>query len=196
MIYTGRLILRKMPMNLNSTFRFISFTNFTTAVFSIMLWSCAVSTPTDLESMTYLTTWLPGGKVTLSNGEYRQPVAPGSASEIIIKLTGNSVFGDINGNKIGAVILTTDSGGSGTFYDLALLLREGGKWVNTDSLLLGDRVRISKMEIKDAVISVTLITHGPQDPMCCPTARVTKRFNVNGTKLKQLNDADESPTKN
>ena len=137
----------------------------------------------DLGSMTFLSTWFPSGKVTLSRGEYREPAAPDSASEIMVKLSDKKVFGVINGRQSGAAVLITDPGGSGTFYDLALLSKEAEGWVNRDISFLGDRVKIHTIEIKNNEIVVAMTTHGPSDPMCCPTLEVKKRFAVQEDRL-------------
>ncbi|MGE5301350.1 MAG: META domain-containing protein [Acidobacteriota bacterium] len=78
----------------------------------------------DLGSMTFLSSWFPSGKVTLSHGKYREPAVPGSASEIIVQLSDQKAFGMVNGRKTGGVVTLASTGGTGTFYDLALLLRE------------------------------------------------------------------------
>jgi heat shock protein HslJ len=146
----------------------------------------------DLESMTFLSTWFPSGKVTLSHGEYRGPAAPGSASEIVVKLTEKSVFGFIDGREAGAVVLVTDPGGSGTFYDLALLTKEAEGWVNTDTVLLGDRVKVHSVGIENDAIVVTMTAHGPNDPMCCPTREVKKRFAVQENRLVPVAEGERT----
>ena len=118
--------------------------------------------------------------MTLSHGEYREPAAPGSASEIIVKLSDNKVFGMVNGRETGAAVIFTSTGGTGTFYDLALLSREAEGWVNADTVLLGDRVMVHSVEIKNDHIVVIMTTHGPHDFMCCPTIGVKRRFAIEG----------------
>jgi len=141
------------------------------------------SASVDLESMTFLSTWFPSRKVTLSLGEYREPAAPGSASEIVVRLSDMKAFGMIAGKEEGVVVLVTSTAGSGTFYDLALLTKEPGGWVNTDTVPLGDRVKVHSVEIENDEIVVAMTTHGPDDPMCCPTLEVKKRFAVRGNRL-------------
>jgi len=137
----------------------------------------------DLGSMTFLSTWVSSGRVTLSKGEFRQPVVPGSASEIIVRLTDKRVFGLVNGRQTGAVILATSTGGTGTFYELGLLTKEAEGWVNTNVAYLGDRVNVHSLEIQDNGFVIAMTTQGPEDPMCCPTLRVTKRFTVQEKRL-------------
>ena len=137
----------------------------------------------DLESLTYLSTWFPSGRVKLSHGEFRESAAPGSASEVVVKLGEQRAFGVVHGEETGAVILLTQAGGTGTFYDLGLLSKGMEGWVNTDMVLLGDRVRVLSIEIRDDTIDLIMITHGQGDPICCPTLQVTKRFAVQGNRL-------------
>jgi len=137
----------------------------------------------DLESMAFLSSWFPSGRVTLSHGEYREPAAPGSASNIIVRLSDKGVFGLIQGKETGAVVLVTSTGGTGTFYDLALLSKEAEGWVNTDTFFLGDRVQVHSVEVENNDIVIAMTTHGSVDPMCCPTLEVKKRFAVQGNRL-------------
>ena len=104
------------------------------------------------------------------------------------------MFGLINAKEIGAVVLVTDPGGSGTFHDLALLTKEAAGWMNTDTVLLGDRVKVRSIEVTGDTIILKMKTHGPGDPMCCPSAAVVKRFAVKENRLVPV--ADVAPEKN
>lgn len=77
----------------------------------------------DLESLVLRSSVFSDEPVTLIHGEYRAPAAPGSASEVIIRLTDKRVFGVLDGKPTGALIVATSTGGTGTFYELALLLK-------------------------------------------------------------------------
>ena len=72
-----------------------------------------------LENATYPVEQAKNGHAALLDGEYRQEIAPGSASEIIVRVVGFT-FGDLDGDGVqdAAILLTVDSGGSGTFYYL------------------------------------------------------------------------------
>jgi len=139
--------------------------------------------PADPASMTYRSPWLEAGQVTLVQGVYRAPAAPGSAAALVVRLTDRQAFGTLAGTEAGAVVLVTQTGGTGTFYDLALLAPERNGWVNSDVVPLGDRVDIHQLVIRDNQVVVDMTTQGPQDPMCCPTLRVERRFAVQGGKL-------------
>ncbi len=149
--------------------------------------STAPLTAEALKNAAYQAELAPGGKAQLTNGSFRQPIAPGSASELVITLTDKITSGDLNGDGApdAAVILTTDAGGSGSFYYLAAVLNDQGKPNNVAVTLLGDRVQLNSLTINDGTISVDMVTQGPNDPMCCPSQKVTKKFKLQGTKLNE-----------
>jgi len=101
----------------------------------------------------------------------------------VIQAAGDIAYGEISGSPSAAVVLATNAGGSGTFFDLALLQWQSGRWINTDMAELGDRVQIHAVAIEDNVIRVDLTTHGPGDPMCCPSHRSERLFTVHSERL-------------
>jgi heat shock protein HslJ len=143
----------------------------------------------DLQSMTYRLKSFPSGTVTLMGGEYRRPAAPGSASEITVKLSDKNAFGTVNGEETAAVVLVTSSGGTGAFYDLALLSRGAKGWENRDTIFLGDRVAVQSVHIENNLIVIDMKTHGPNDPLCCPTLEVRKRIAVKGNRLAPVTES-------
>lgn len=147
----------------------------------------------DLDSMTFFPSWFPAGKVTLFHGEYRAQTVPGSDAETIVKLTDKRATGILNGSKTAAFVLVTDPGGSGKFYDLALISKETEGWVNTDTVFLGDRVQIYSMSVKGDEIVLLMKTHSAKDPMCCPTLETIKRFRDKEDKLVSV--SNETPAK-
>ena len=149
----------------------------------------------DPGAMTYRLRSLPEGTVTIKGGEYRAPAAPDSASEVIVKLTDRKAFGTVQGRDAGAVILVTSLGGTGSFYELALLSRRPEGWENTDTVLLGDRVRVHGVRIENDQVVAAMTAHGPDDPLCCPTIEVSKRFMVRDERLVPVSEgsADEGP---
>lgn len=137
----------------------------------------------DFDKIVFLSTWTPSGKVQLVNGQYREPAAPGSAAETVVKLSDAIAFGKLEGRDAAAVILVTDPGGSGTFYDLALLLKGPQGWMNQDIAFLGDRTKIDSLTIANDAIAVDMTIQGPGDAMCCPTRRVVQRFVLRDNRL-------------
>lgn len=142
--------------------------------------------PDELANSTFESEWTESGMAPLANGEWKEPAAPGSATQIKVQLTDKIAYGQLNDQPTAAAVLVTDPGGSGTFYDLALVINRGGKAVNLATTNLGDRVKINSVSIENNQILVDMITHATNDPLCCPTQDVVKRFTLEGDKLVQL----------
>jgi hypothetical protein len=139
-----------------------------------------------LANMAYQSEFTESGTAPLVDGEYREQAAPGSASEIVVRLTDHVAFGQLaDGREAAAVVLTTETGGSGTFYDLAVVVEEDGQPVNVATTSLGDRVKIENLAFVGGEILVEMVTQGPDDPMCCPTQRVVQTYELQGEELVQ-----------
>jgi heat shock protein HslJ len=89
----------------------------------------------------------------------------------------------VNGRDAAAAVVVTDPGGSGAFFDLALFFKGEGGWVNVDTVLLGDRVKVQTVDIRENDIFVSMTDHGPGDPQCCPTQEKTRRFTIQADRL-------------
>jgi heat shock protein HslJ len=145
--------------------------------------ACAQDGIIDLDSITFHSSRASSGTVTLSHGEYREAIVPGSTAELVVKLTERRATGVVNGIQTAGVILVTDTGGSGMFYDLALLSKGSEGWNHIDTVFLGDRVKIHSVELQGREMIIDMTTQGPQDAMCCPTREVKKRFAVQAGRL-------------
>jgi heat shock protein HslJ len=129
-----------------------------------------------LRNAEYMSDWTRSGTAKLTNSEFRETVVPGSASEIVVRLTDHVAYGYLDGQEAVVVVLVTTTGGSGTFYDLSVVFNQGGKPVNVARAKLGDRVKIKSLAIKSGEIEVEMVAPGPDDPMCCPTQRLLKKY--------------------
>ncbi len=137
-----------------------------------------------LANLEYKSDFTASGTAPLVNGEYREQAAPDSATETVITLTDYVAHGQLpDGLEATAVILVSDPGGSGTFYDLAIVVEEGGQLVNVATTSLGDRVQILNLTIEEGTIVVRMITQGPDDPMCCATQEVVRIYELQGEAL-------------
>lgn len=139
-----------------------------------------------LKNAEYISEWPESGKAKLTDGVYKQKYDETSASELVIKFD-QAVFGDLNGDGVedAAVILVTDPGGSGTFYDLAAVLNTDGQPVNVATRNLGDRVQIQSFSIESGQILVKMLTQGPDDPMSSPTKEVAYAYKLIWDQLAQ-----------
>jgi hypothetical protein len=127
--------------------------------------------------------------VQLVEGGYEgEPFVPDSASRPIVTFVdaeGYYAFGDLNGDgaRDAAVILAENSGGSGVFIYLAAVVSQDGTPSNVATQFLGDRVQLQSLEIDQGQIVVTMVTQGPDDPMCCPSVEVTLRYRLEDDQL-------------
>jgi hypothetical protein len=125
-----------------------------------------------------LATVLPGsaGHIRLREG-FLEAVQAGSAVPVRVDYV-DAASGDLDtdGRPDAAVVLAVQTGGSGTFYHLAAMLDRGGDLRQGGIASLGDRIQVHALSIQAGVILLDMTTHGPDDPMCCPTLRATARY--------------------
>jgi heat shock protein HslJ len=119
----------------------------------------------------------------LVDGVYSEPVAPDSAIELSISLGEDLAFD--RARQRAAAILIASPGGSGTFYELALVEADGAPR-HVASATLGDRVLIESLSFDGDEIVVEMVTQGPEDPMCCPTQRVRVRYALQEGRLVEI----------
>ncbi len=146
-----------------------------------------------LASATYKVSVVPSGSVTLANGQYSEPAAPGSASSISVTLTDNIALGQVDGQPAAAAVLVSSGGGTGNFYQLALVTFADGQPQNIASAFLGDRVQVNSVSFTgDNVISVDMVIQGPDDPMCCPTMPVVNTYELQNGELVQTSSTPKA----
>ena len=131
-----------------------------------------------LENAVYRSDYFKEGQVKLVNGKYEN-------AGIVISLDEQMQFGDVTGDRVedAVVVLVTDTGGNGAFYDLAVVIDENGAPANIASTYLGDRVKIESIYIEAGKVTVSMVMHGETDPDCCPTLKVVKTYRLQGTTL-------------
>lgn len=137
-----------------------------------------------LKNMEYRTGFTSTGSAQLVNGEYREPALTDTTEETIVKIRESVVYGELpDGQLAAAAVLTTTSGGSGVFYELALVIDMNGEPINIGIVFLGDRIEIQSIKFDKGGILVEMIKQGPDDPMCCPKQRVLQRYQMDGSAL-------------
>jgi hypothetical protein len=170
----------------NNVFKFLLFVGFV-----LLLATCQTAngrlTIHDLKRGEYKSEWSAKGKIRLNDGTYREKVVPESATELVIKLSDKMALGDLNGDGVedAAVVLISDPGGSGTFYDLAAVINGNGKPLYAASVFLGDRVKVEDISIRSGKIVVKLVIHQPTDPRCCPSLKVEQKYLLQGDVLAE-----------
>lgn len=120
---------------------------------------------------------------TLTNGQYLDP-----ANDLAISLGDLIAYGDLTGDgqEEALVFVMTDYGGTGRFYNLVVMSDQKGAPTQLASALLGDRVQIRSLSVKQGLVVVNMVEAGPNDPDCCPTQEVIKVFGLNDNQLEEL----------
>lgn len=128
--------------------------------------------------------------VLLTAGKFAgEPFEEGGSSRPTVTLLDEFVaFGDLNGDGVAdaATLLAENSGGSGTFIYLAAVVDQNGAPLNIATRFLADRVQPKFIAIESGQISLTLVTHSPTDPLCCPSQEVTQIYRLQGDTLVEL----------
>ena len=115
---------------------------------------------------------LGAGTIQLSSGAYHD-----SAGGLDVQLVATAT-GDIDGDQRpdAAVVLASQTGGTGTFIDLFALLDHDSGAYTRGPASLGDRVKVDSIRVSNRTIYVHLLTHGPDDALCCPTQHIVETF--------------------
>ncbi len=128
----------------------------------------AVATP-DYKNAEYI---INGQRVKLTNGEAVTEAAPGSASKIVTRYFGNELKTDLNadGQTDVVLLLTQNTGGTGTFYYVVAALATERGYLGSDGYLLGDRIAPQTTEISPnprhkSVIVVNYADRAVGEPM-------------------------------
>jgi dienelactone hydrolase len=139
-----------------------------------------------LRNLEYTISIHQGRKVRLEDGRFS---IESPAPERLLVLASDSVaFGDVDGDgdKDAGIVIVSQTSGTGVFCDLVLVRNIDGLASPGLGSPLGDRVKVESLRIGDGEIRVQLIQHGPDDPMCCPTERATRRFVLDGDTLAEV----------
>jgi hypothetical protein len=142
-------------------------------------------TRAQIETFTYDlgdTSSVADGKVPLVNGGWTDPVVGSSFT-----LHPTHAIGDLDGDgHVDAVaILIESSVGTGSFYYMfAVMNRDGHPVQLGEPEWLGDRTVVERLTIdRKGIISIRYVTHGDDDPACCPTMKIEDRYRVENGKL-------------
>ena len=117
--------------------------------------------------------YIDGILYTLTNGELEQPIEDSSAVNKF-KLLDFKATGDLNKDGIDdvAVVITNDSGGSGTFYYLAIFT--SGTPIVENTYNIGDRIKVEDLKFADNKFQVTYLERDSEADMASePTIQIT-----------------------
>ncbi len=94
-------------------------------------------------------------------------------------------LGDLNrdGTTDAAAVYYTSGGGTGYFGSITAFVNKNGRLMAVDNKVLGDRVGLRALKIKNGVIFADVTSHGPSDGACCPTVKRTAKYTLKGHTL-------------
>ena len=137
--------------------------------------------PQSLQNAVYQLDDIEAEWVELTAGKFED-----AAAHVWVTLLDEIAYGDLTGDGYpeAVVVLAANTGGTGVFHTLAVVKDVDGRPVNVGNADLGDRVRLNALTVDYDAVYVDLVKHGPSDPMCCPTRRVTLVYSFDGEALK------------
>jgi len=128
--------------------------------------------------------------VTLEHGSYQgDPFDPGGVLRPEVRLLEQpGASGDIDGDGIEeqCVLLAESSGGSGTFIYLSVLRGDAFGFHSVATVLLGDRVKVTRMDFDGGTVAIEMLVHEDLDPLCCPSQPRTRRWAWVANELQPL----------
>jgi len=122
-----------------------------------------------LSNINFISKWTKSGRAPLINGQYIETLSQGSKNQTKVALSGIDAHGMVNKQEVIVAVTVSDTEEGSKYFDLALLMKQNNAWVNVDVIPLGDRVRISNVNINNGQIVVHMKDHFPDDKICCPT---------------------------
>lgn len=136
-----------------------------------------------LKNLEYTVASMDDLKVTLRDGVYEN-----AEEHTYVSYIRTAGYADLNGDgqDEALVLLGTNFGASGMFTDLAVIHMVDGMSVNADTIMLGDRVDVLDVTVDAGTILVTMVTQGPNEPMCCGTLEVTASYAFDGNALTEI----------
>lgn len=98
-----------------------------------------------------LTITIENQNFTMTDGVGALDAAPDSAIKNTVRIFGDPVEGDIDGdgNVDVALMIQNDPGGSGVFYYAVVAINDGGSYRASNALPLGDRIEPQSIQFRD-----------------------------------------------
>ena len=129
--------------------------------------------PDQLKNLTYPSTYTVSGFAPLRDGKYDQRAALND----LLKPALVTFIQSSTGTDFSAVLLATNTSGSGVFVTLHLVRAQNGVATAGPGIFLGDRLKIEGVALTDeGCFIVSYITQGPGEPLCCGTKRETREY--------------------
>ena len=159
-----------------------------TVIMTMSLLGCQSTTMTqaplpDPQNVSLAIEDLAGNPAKLKNGSFE-------GDHLTVQIL-KSAVGDLNQDGLADMVITIleNTGGSGNFRDLCLLLNRDGKLAHVDSVTLGDRIEITSLTLNGEIITVRYLDRKPTEPFAVkPTVQKKVRYRVQKGKLKKITE--------
>lgn len=127
-------------------------------------------------------------QIRLQNGEYDKGTIPFKDRNYLCVKLDQMKLSDINGDGVedAVVILYSSRGGSGSWANLTGFVSGAKDFSQIEPVFLGDRVVVNRIQIRRlpsggfSLVCLKMLTHGPEDPSCCPSKKETRCFKLTG----------------
>jgi hypothetical protein len=123
-----------------------------------------------------------GETVTLTDGHYDRATSNEDVLHVALEAV---ALGDLNADGAidAAAIMSENTGGTGFFISLIVILNQNGSPVQGPDRFIEDRAVTNSLSIQDGRILLDIVLHGPGEPSCCPNFPVLETFRLEGKRL-------------
>ena len=123
--------------------------------------------------------------ITLTDGISEIDIVPGAAAKETTKYFGGELVIDLNNDGVNdrVLLITQESGGSGTFFYLVGVLIIDEKYYGTNAIFIGDRISPQKVYINPDNHKEIVLSYGDRTIDDSPMNVVTRKFEYKGNKL-------------
>ena len=124
-----------------------------------------------------------GEMVTLVNGKFDRDTPDTNVLHVV--LLDPIAFGDLNGDGAddAAVLLAENTGGTGDFISVVVMLNQAGAPMQSANRYIDDRAKINGMIFQSGRIVLDAVIHGVGDPLCCPNFPVVETMQFRNNQL-------------
>ncbi len=147
-----------------------------------------------LKNAEYPSEYAASKKAKLVDGAFEEKQAKTNA-KTTLKMLDVFATGDLNGDGVpdAAVIIAANTGGSGVFHDLYVVLNDRGVAKPVAAFPLGDRVQIKAASVQGSEVALDMIVHGAKDPLCCPTVAAMRSYRLQGEQIISTTPVTPTP---
>ncbi|MCC6260049.1 MAG: hypothetical protein IT311_04220 [Anaerolineales bacterium] len=133
--------------------------------------------------------------VQLTDGVYQNGTDNTTADFARVFLTENIAFGDLDGDGVNeaAAVFFENFGGTGSFGYVVVYSLSNNQPIFVTATLIDDRPMINQISIENGEIFLDAVTHGAEDPACCPTLETTRRYALVNNQLRMVHYTTNTP---